>query len=245
MKIIYKIINPNGNITALVLNKVKRAEYSQINKKIMQQEENVEQCAFVKKVKDDYVWFDMAGLEFCGNATRAVAYYANKVLQVKKPIIKTCGLTIKSEITNQNSKIIINKNSLIKNVKTISHNEMVVYMKGITHIVISENSRFYKREATKDYVKNIISLFKIKTNAVGVIFLSNQNEITPIVWVKNISTFFYETACVSGSIACAIFLGKSCDIIQPSTAIYRVEITQKELIVNGECEFLNSGYVVI
>ena len=78
----YTILNPSGNITAIVLpyQKIDASEYKDITKEILRKNKQVEQVGFV--VNDVYkgvipMWkLVMSGGEFCANAARAFgAYY--------------------------------------------------------------------------------------------------------------------------------------------------------------------------
>jgi len=68
MKIEYKLYNPNGNITALVLGEYSEADRKKICSLIFASEKDLEQVGFVT-TKDDICYLEMAGGEFCGNAS--------------------------------------------------------------------------------------------------------------------------------------------------------------------------------
>ena len=74
----YEILNPSGNITALVVKDYPREKYQEISSKIMQENPQVEQVGFLKKYSDSIYRLEMAGLEFFGNASRAFACYLVK-----------------------------------------------------------------------------------------------------------------------------------------------------------------------
>lgn len=88
--------------------------------------------------------------------------------------------------------------------------------------------------------------------AVGVMFCEKEAEnekikINPIVWVKDIDTLFYETACGSGSVAVCLVesylkkQGQKIDIIQPSGLTITANVDYKEnnferAIISGNIE---------
>ena len=73
MDIKYKIFNPSGNITALVIGDNFTTEQRRIiNDEIMSKEKDVEQVGFVSEFEKKLT---MAGGEFCGNATRCAAKF--------------------------------------------------------------------------------------------------------------------------------------------------------------------------
>ena len=113
-----------------------------------------------------------------------------------------------------------------------------VNMKGMTSIVISEaNAKKYleNKQSIKEETMQLIKDLKLENSeAVGVMYLEtidNKLKINPVVWVKEINTLFYETACGSGTTATAIvksYLEKndvSIDILQPSGYVINATIT--------------------
>ena len=74
----YEILNPSGNITALVTKDVPREKYKEISNEIMKNNPNIEQVGFLKKYSNSIFRLEMASLEFCGNASRAFSYFLVK-----------------------------------------------------------------------------------------------------------------------------------------------------------------------
>ena len=72
----FKILNPGGNKTALVIgDKYSDNQKSQINAKILKENPDVEQVGFIDTKENK---LEMAGGEFCVNATRcAIWHYLN------------------------------------------------------------------------------------------------------------------------------------------------------------------------
>ena len=137
MNISYKIFNPAGNITALVLGDEYNLEQKKlINKKIMEQEPKVEQVGFISQ---KYKRLTMAGGEFCGNATRcATLYYIEKQqsieLEINNNKIKA-GINEKEEVW---CKIPIEQYKIIK----IHKNIYKVLLKGITILVVNDITNY-------------------------------------------------------------------------------------------------------
>ena len=199
MNISYKIFNPAGNITALVLGDEYNLEQKKlINKKIMEQEPKVEQVGFISQ---KYKRLTMAGGEFCGNATRcATLYYIEKQqsieLEINNNKIKA-GINEKEEVW---CKIPIEQYKIIK----IHKNIYKVLLKGITILVVNDikNYKNFKQNA-----RGLIKKYNLDDDAVGVMFVDrveNIIKIYPIVWVREIDTLFFENACGSGTIAVAM-----------------------------------------
>ena len=73
----YKLYNPLGNITALVMGEFDDDERKSISQKIFEAEPTCEQVGFVC-VKDDVAILTMAGGEFCGNASMCTGLMTGK-----------------------------------------------------------------------------------------------------------------------------------------------------------------------
>lgn len=237
-KLDYKILNPGGNKTALV----KGTEFTDkqkclINKLIMEKYLDVEQVGFLS---NEINRLEMAGGEFCVNATRCAVYEylkgekgeleisvsgVNKKLKGK--VIDKDKVEVIMEIETDLKDLIENKNGLI-----------CVKIDGILIAVLNEEkSKKYieklkeNEELTKIELKEIMKKeLNSKEKAEGIMLLEKENgnvRINPIVWVKEIDTVFYETACGSGSLGTAIYeflnnKSTSSKLIQPSD--YTIEI---------------------
>ena len=131
MEIEYKVYNPAGNITALVIgDKYNVEERKLINNAIMKKEPKVEQVGFLAKEKCKLT---MAGGEFCGNATRcAVMYYMTE------------KNSISIEMNNQNLKAGLDKTKNIwceipidkYEINKVNNEIYKVILKGITILVV-------------------------------------------------------------------------------------------------------------
>ena len=104
----------------------------------------------------------------------------------------------------------------------------IVPLDGITHVVTTAPKREANPEELKSIGRRILEGRSLTTSvpASGVMFVSRKNgviAIDPVVWVRDIKTLFYETACASGTAAVAaveaIKKRRSLDcipIVQPS-----------------------------
>lgn len=244
----YKLYVPSGNPTALVLrmerNSKKRKE---INDKIMSKYDFIEQVGFINMDinKPELL---MAGGEFCGNATRcAIKYY-----------LSGCEGKIKIKVSGVPNKLLggIDKNNnvwvdmpIIKgnyenSINVINRKKAIVKLYGITQLVyeLKNINKKYNKEELKEYAYNILKENNLlKEDAAGVMFIEKKDNkviLSPVVFVKEINTLFYETACGSGSVAVGIyesFKNKdsvNIDILQPSGEIINVDTicTDKRII---------------
>ena len=70
----YCILNPTGNITAIVTDPVPAEDYPSIAAKVMEIEPTAEQVGFLLPGDEEYdAKLSMAGGEFCGNASMSAA----------------------------------------------------------------------------------------------------------------------------------------------------------------------------
>lgn len=245
-KVNYKILNPGGNKTGIVYGlSYTKEERKMINDYILKENKDVEQIGFLDK---DKKVLEMAGGEFCVNATRCAIY------EILKGNIGKISLSV----SGYNGKIIggIAKNNIvyanmelkrdISEIIELNEKSGIVNLDGITLIVldIDESIEYIKklRENEKDTkleLKKLMKELDFKSEAVGVILLEKENKnlkINPIIWVKSVDTLYYETACGSGSLATAIYLyskkeKKKLDILQPSGYKISVKLDIRDNII--------------
>lgn len=255
------ILRPSGNDTALVKGIVAKKKRKEINDEIMRQYPNVEQVGFYEFDKNSKSGrLEMAGGEFCGNATRALAYLllAGKKGKIS---IKVSGAKqyleagIRRKLTAYAQMPI--KRSF-SNVGTVSKNLWLVELEGISHLV-TLLTKPYSQPALKRKAKRLLqenNLFSTLP-AAGVMFIkgyeTKDTAIEPIVWVRYIETFFYETACASGTCAIGLWYAKQVKkqkstiiVKQPSGMSMRVRIEKtsksfKSAYIDGPIKILWKG----
>ena len=227
MDIRYKIYNPSGNITALVIgDNYTKEQRKIINDEIMSVDKAVEQVGFVSQKNKKLT---MAGGEFCGNATRCAArFYMENIKDIE---IEINNQKLKAGIDEKDNvwcEIPIEKYRIIK----LDDDIYEVILKGITFLV-TEFKQIYQN-SLKEYAQEIINKYQVSDEAVGVIFVERQKDnlkINPVVWVKAIDTLFLENACGSGTIATTMlfsFLNQKSNhynVIQPSGDFLKTNIT--------------------
>ncbi len=208
----YKVFSPSGNDTALVMKKISSKEDKKIiNDIIMRKHSNVEQVGFMY-MENGIPSLEMAGGEFCGNASRCMTY---EFLKGKEGTIdiKASGTynVIKAGIDKDNNAWceIPLKNPSIKNIiEIVNDNVSIVTLSGIVHVIKTDydstlSSDELKKEALKVLEEH--NLMKSKL-AAGVMFvdLKEKIKINPVVWVAEIDTLFFENACGTGTVAVGI-----------------------------------------
>ena len=201
----YSIYRPGGNDTALVETLILEPKLKrQINDAIMATNPKVEQVGFINFDKRQ---IEMAGGEFCGNATRsAVLRFQNGEPGILK--IKVSGAKGRLDAGTDTNGNIWAEMPIYKDPSRLSiqKNYSVVEMQGITHVVTTLPTKNKSREELKKAAFNLLLKLDLITNvnAAGVMFVSCVNKrikLDPIVWVRDIKTLFYETACASGTTA--------------------------------------------
>ena len=226
MTINYCIFNPTGNITALVETKVEPAKQPAIADEIMRVHPQVEQVGFVYFVPGRPVpaLLRMAGGEFCGNATMsAAALYLMRsgeetdsvrvtVSGVSKPIAVHLEKT-EDEKYEAGVEMPPALEIGIKKLKSeVADASMtVVRMEGISHIVIEKSSELY---ALKDDRENAEKLLRdwsecLDAECLGIMFLEGDGaswSLTPLVYVRDVGTVFWENACASGTAAVGMYM---------------------------------------
>lgn len=220
----YFVINPGGNITALVkfhssLDKIK------INDLIMKKDQRVEQVGFFTvDINKKKYYLEMAGDEFCGNATRSFAFlistHFNKNLK---------NIYIQNNVFKEKILCRVNKKSTslyfpINQIRT--DNDFICI--GNTAHQLSTNDKEKIKINNKYEASGLIKYEKHRENVF---------EIKPQVYVKKINTLFNETSCLSGSIALyhKYKFKENIKIIQPSKNILNIKKSKdrKYLIISG------------
>lgn len=228
---------PGGNDTALVLKKgYTPSEKKAINDYILEFDKSIEQVGFVEAGKEPEL--QMAGGEFCGNATRSSAdYYLEGKPGTMK--IKVNGKDYINAGVYENGDAWC-EIPLYHGEDVIVERETGIYqvrMNGMVSIVIQEDiAKQYLVDKTKlkEIAVTFIDKYDLRANeAVGVMFLERDEnlKIHPVVWVRDVNTLYYETGCGSGTTATAMveaFLANKnqrLEIVQPSGLAITAEIT--------------------
>lgn len=187
---------------------------------------------------------EMAGGEFCGNASAAAAVLLAR--EQKKPTVRyrvsgfdgnvVATVTPLTEVSYQVRTSFAGMSYAVKNLRYENMQIKLVDMDGIVHVLIE--GVFPTLNYASFQRKLITDLGLSKRDAVGVIWYSQQFEkvkIDPVVWVKKVNTLYYESACGSGSIAVSLATGAA-KIQQPTGQCIEVDIDKNK--VTTECEIL-------
>ncbi|MSN95781.1 hypothetical protein F1B92_00980 [Campylobacter sp. FMV-PI01] len=222
----FEILIPCGNPTALVWDEnFSKTDKYEINKNLMNKFNFIEQVGFLNKI-DGGIKLEMAGGETCLNAIRSAAFLEMSD-NTNSCIVNSCGEDYQCG-KFQNLIYISNKLNSI-NFKFLKDNQILVNLKEISHIVSFEKFSFkdddeFKKFAFLELQKHGLTKFK----ACGFI-ICDDDLIFPAVYVRDVDTLFFESACGSGSLAVGIAKNLTkginyCKLIQPSQKTIFVEI---------------------
>ncbi len=238
------IANPAGNITIMVLTPTPRERYQEVANKLLDMDfgpycdwaDSVhgEQVAFVLPLddrdKDTLPKIDMCGLEFCGNAARAFAYY--RVAQCGDPsetMINISGydrplhafVNLSTDVSMIEmpiptgyrelpvSTILCTDNKGNETVDNCSSEPtgILVNMDGIAHLVLTgvepseDNFNLLKAYVYDNLYPDL--------PAFGSMFIEEISQnvtMTPVVYVRDVNTTYFEGSCASGTTAAAFAL---------------------------------------
>jgi len=262
------VARPGGNDTAIVWDYVPRASQGAVSLNIQKIYPGVEQVMFVEKQKNtQLVRGQMAGGEFCGNATRSLGYL---LLGAKDGSVdvEISGATrpLNVEVRNGFSKTqipILNNLECIKSVNGTG--EYVAKLEGISFLIAFKDTCNGKQvsvivdlEKRKQQVLNILREYKLSDEPASGLLVLNRKEngdiyLDPYVYVRDTGTLYYESGCGSGSTAVGLMLAKQSGasivdqkIIQPSGMGLYVSVDRNEkaflsATVSGPIELLLDG----
>lgn len=213
---IQKFLIAGGNSTLLAWNCPNSSKNKVINKYLGK----FEQVGFVEeKILPK---LNMMGDELCINSTIALASQLEKSGKLLTSGIKKA---IKYKNINDNTYIAINID--YKRIKNI------ILLTGIGFLCTQE-----KNQVSKELLLKLANKYSLP--AFGMIFYK-KDRITPYVYVKETDSLFKETACGSGSIACALATGFK-NIIQPTGEIISVSIKGNEFTVGAKVVKIGKTY---
>ncbi|MDO4834755.1 MAG: hypothetical protein Q4A40_06955 [Bacillota bacterium] len=235
------VANPAGNTTILVLTPTEISDYQEIASKLLRidfgkdygvrfsvpDSDSIlgEQVCFILPYDENSgepPSMDMCGLEFCGNASRAFAYYrvvcckdgklqptGTKKLHIR---VSGCDYPLTALVDEQNRSCKVQMPAPV-NIIQFSPEELGIHeenpdletcflidLEGISHLVLKNIEA--SREKF-DRIKNYVYQKCGNMEAFGITFI-NGNDMTPVVYVRDIDTTCFEGSCASGTTAAAV-----------------------------------------
>lgn len=194
----YSIFDPAGNITALVEGDVLPEKRPLIASQIMKSHPEVEQVGFVQFANSDKRGFNaelnMAGGEFCGNASMCTA----ALYAMRHPAKPDCRqIDVKLRVSGMAQPVISHlyrktDQHFLASIQLPSYlsiqnkyfsfeqyqgNIPVVELEGISHCIISPESGFWTLLSEKDTAEQAIKLWcdQLKSSGLGLIFVQKRS----------------------------------------------------------------------
>lgn len=239
----------NGTAIEIIDDPLTRMEYSSRGRLLGENAEKLgtEQAGFIVLSQGH---FEMAGGEFCGNASRAAAVLFSELRNARDVSFTVSGF--KGIVHATVDKRADGKYSVycrfpgmsvdVRPAKSRGRTVDVVDLGGIVHVVIED--KFPAQQDTYQEIHHRLTeeLNLRERDAVGVVWVERKDdsvEIHPVVWVRSVDTFFYESSCGSGAIAACAVTGVS-DIVQPTGKIIRAEINDDLVSLKSDVEVIYS-----
>ena len=234
----YIVADPAGNVTILVLSPTDRADYQTVAHALLEACPEAEQVGYILP-EADYPRMDMCGLEFCGNASRAFAFYDavqhDPFLTELKVQVSGCDHPLQAWIDagpdKQGTAMIQmpvptdieditiplpDEFTELAGRQTVSGR--LVHMDGISHLIIDTISDAAIAKAGRSTMDNLFSVIRdcayemtgMDFPAFGVMFVDREaDRMTPVVYVRDVDTVYFEGSCASGSTAAAFAMATS------------------------------------
>ena len=196
------VLDPAGNVTALVLSDVPAAERAQVAARLLRLPElHIEQAAFLTAPRcGGEIRLEMMGGEFCGNALRCAGFYHALRTGAQG---KTC---VFAEISGAEGVQPVMADTAAGEASTVMPLPRAVHpadwpdvpavcvtFDGITHFVID------RAQPDDALVQRAIAAAP-EASAIGAVFLERAaGSIRPVVFVRETGSCVAETSCASGS----------------------------------------------
>ena len=177
---------------------------------------------------------NMCGLEFCGNASRSFAYYrafnANPPLKEITVKVSGCDYPLVAEIDSANkdakiqmplpheaARFTAEQLGLADRYPDMTE-AILVDMDGISHLVLKDvepspelfeelKGLFYPASMKVDGASETDGALIGDFPAMGVMFIDTKTDImTPVVYVHDVDTTYFEGSCASGTTAASFVL---------------------------------------
>lgn len=207
----YKVCDPSGNITILVTDKVPKENRIEVADDLLRIEPTGEQVGFIEEGDStcDLI-VNMAGDEFCGNATlSAAALYKQSHSDTDIVRVKISGAKEVIDVTVDDTlkaSAIMPKPDAYEyramKYKDKEYKTFFVRFGPMVHLILID-------KLTKDDLEPAIKEWYIELNcsALGLMdYNENTKELTPAVLSNGGEFFCYESSCASGTTALAIYL---------------------------------------
>ncbi len=224
MELRYSIFDPTGNITALVETAVEPVRRQEAAAVVMRLHPEVEQVGFVRDAASDGLpELNMAGGEFCGNASMCAAalfalqsggcgkvrLHVSGAAQPVEVLLQALGAdSFQTELRMPPALEITERDFSFEDL----HGTLpLVRMEGISHLAVEEASPFFALLREKPQAERAVRQFcaELRADGLGLLFLEGEGterRMTPLVFIPGSGTVFWENSCASGSAAVGMYL---------------------------------------
>ena len=228
----YSILDPTGNVTALVESPVPPARQPELAAALMARHPAVEQVGFVRFFDEGPLCaaLRMAGGEFCGNASMSAAALC---LLRRQPDAGSMPVTLRLQVSGAQAPVAVRLwretgtafRAGVRMPPTLGLEERsfssgalaaplpLVRLEGISHAVIGQDPPFFAllqdRPAAERAVRSWCEA--LGAEGLGLMFLEGEAPtlgLTPLVYVPGSGTVFWENSCASGSAALGWYLAE-------------------------------------
>lgn len=203
------VLDPAGNVTAIVCSDVPAAERAHVAAQILRLPElGIEQVAFLTAPRSGgEIRLEMMGGEFCGNALRCAGFYqalrngAQGKSCVFAEISGADGVQpVMADTAEGTASTVMPLPLSVQSAGWADVQAARVTFAGITHFVID------CAQPDETLVQRAIAAAP-EASAVGAIFLDRAHgSIKPVVFVRETASCVAENSCASGSVAAAVVL---------------------------------------
>ena len=203
------VLDPAGNVTAIVCSDVPAAERARVAAQILRLPElGIEQVAFLTAPRSGgEIRLEMMGGEFCGNALRCAGFYqalrtgAQGNSCVFAEISGADGVQpVMADTAEGTASTVMPLPLSVQPAGWADVQAARVTFAGITHFVID------CAQPDETLVQRAIAAAP-EASAVGAIFLDRAHgSIKPVVFVRETASCVAENSCASGSVATAVVL---------------------------------------
>jgi len=208
MQISVYLANPGGNITLLVLDAVPPEARAELAKRLMALPDlAIEQVGYVTvPVCGGDTRLEMMGGELCGNATRSLGYLEGCLRGKRERSLRVeCSgvsepLDVELNYERESAFVRMAPPLEVTNIVFSGERFPVVCFDGIAHMIVPGGRR------AGSFVLEAVQALHAQTAsaACGVMFLRDE-QLVPVVWVRETGSLVWEGSCGSGSLACAVW----------------------------------------
>lgn len=247
----YTVWNPGGNVTVFG-NLPRGGNPAELGRALLDAEPRAEQAGFLRyDLPSCDVRLDMAGGEFCGNASLSAAAEFAMLQGLPAGGRRTVRLSCSGVDRNLDVELErIGESLFLGSLEMPAaldirdfHGYPAVILPGIAHVIAEcPEGSISPETLLRDWCS------ELDAEALGILFLDRERgTMVPYVYVKAVDSICRESACASGSCAVACHLAKesggrvTAELLQPGGSITVTAVPDGPVLLTGRTEFLRHG----